>query len=76
MELKELRQKPVVELQKLIRTWREQQRDLRFKVLAKQHKDVRDLRQIKKDIARLLTVIREKEIVDKLRRVSTNKQKA
>jgi len=63
MEIKELRKKTEEELLKLLKVQREQMRDFRFSIAAKQHKDVRDLRQIKKDIARLLTVLKEKKIV-------------
>ncbi|MFA5135123.1 MAG: 50S ribosomal protein L29 [Patescibacteria group bacterium] len=63
MDMKELRSKPAAELQKLIKAQREQLRDLRFKVAAKQHKDVRDLRDTRTSIAQILTVLKEKEYV-------------
>ena len=63
MELKELRNKPAAELQRLLKLYREQSRDLRFKISAKQHKDVRELRDTKKLIARILTVLKEKEVI-------------
>lgn len=66
MDLKELRKKNDLELDKLLKLKREQLRDLRFKVSSKQHKDVRDIRHTKTVIARILTIVREKEIVKKL----------
>ncbi len=66
MEIKELRKKTAADLQKLLKLHQEQVRDLRFKVFAKQHKDVRDLRQSKKDIAQIFTALKEKEILEKI----------
>lgn len=60
MDIKELRQKGEEELQKLLKLHREQLRDLRFKVSTKQHKDVRELREARHLIARILTVLKEK----------------
>lgn len=71
MELKELRGKSEGELQKLLKLYREQVRDLRFKVAAKQHKDVRDVRDSKKSVARILTVLKEKEVLKKIKKNST-----
>lgn len=67
MEIKEIRQKAKAELEKLLKMTREQVRDLRFKISAKQHKDVRDLREAKRTVARILTVLKEKRIVDQLK---------
>lgn len=67
MDIKELRQKESSELHKLLKSYREQLRDLRFKVSAKQHKDVRDIREIKKTTARIFTVLKEKEILAKIK---------
>lgn len=60
MDIKELRQKGEDELQKLLKAQREQLRDLRFRVSSKQHKDVRELREARHVIARILTVLKEK----------------
>lgn len=67
MDIKELRKKEQAELHKLLKLNRERLRDLRFKVAAKQHKDVRDVRETKRTIARILTVLKEKEILAKLK---------
>ncbi len=75
MELKELRGKNEAELQKMLKLYREQVRDLRFKVAAKQLKDVRDVRDSKKLVARILTVLKEKEILSKIRQHTTSDKK-
>lgn len=59
MIIGELREKNVVELEKLLREKREELRTLRFKVSADQHKNVRELRAARKTIARLETLIHE-----------------
>ncbi|MCD6270933.1 50S ribosomal protein L29 [bacterium] len=61
MKAKELRQKTIEDLRKLERELRERLRGLRFDLASGKVKNVRELREVKKDIARILTVIREKE---------------
>ena len=61
MKAKELRQKTIEDLRKLERELRERLRRLRFDLASGKVKNVRELREVKKDIARILTVIREKE---------------
>ncbi len=56
-QLRELRHHGAPELQKLLASTREQLRDLRFRVSANQHKDVRELRELKHRIAQILTLI-------------------
>jgi large subunit ribosomal protein L29 len=63
MEIKEIRQKPVGELQKLLAQFRENIRDMRFKIASKQHKDVREIREVRNTIARILTVMKEKKVL-------------
>jgi len=60
MELKELKEKTVAELQTLLKSWREQCRALRFSVSSKQLKNIREARNAKKVVARILTLIKEK----------------
>ena len=55
MEWNELKMKSPIELQRLLQEKREQLRDRRFKVAQGQHKDVREIRELKHDIARILT---------------------
>jgi len=57
MTVKELKEKSVSELQKLLQESREELGKLSFKVSGNQHSKVRQLRQLKRDIARILTVI-------------------
>ncbi|MEK7637006.1 MAG: 50S ribosomal protein L29 [Patescibacteria group bacterium] len=55
MDWSELEQKSPTELQRLLQEKRELLRDRRFKVALGQHQDVRELRELKRDIARVLT---------------------
>ncbi len=58
--MKELREKNIDELQKSLVSAREQVRDLRFKIGTKQLPRVRQLREARKEVARILTVLNEK----------------
>ena len=60
-EIQELKKKPRAELQNLLEASRERLRVLRFDLAAGKVKNVKDLRALKKDVARLLTFMREKE---------------
>jgi len=62
MEIKELREKSEKELTKLLATSREKLRDLRFKVTAKQLKNVREIRKTRKLIAQILTVLQNLKV--------------
>lgn len=57
MDLKELKSKTEKELRELLNQSRDKLRDLRFKDANKQLKDVREIRVIKRTIARVLTLI-------------------
>lgn len=57
MDWNELKLKSPTELQRLLQEKRELLRDRRFKVAQGQHKDVRELRELKQDIARILTKV-------------------
>lgn len=59
MRIKELREKNIEELKKLLAEKQEAVRKLRFDISSKQIKNNRDLRNSKKDIARILTLINE-----------------
>ncbi|MFH0780117.1 MAG: 50S ribosomal protein L29 [Parcubacteria group bacterium] len=61
IKTKELRNSTVEELQKLYRDACLKMCDLNFKAASKQQKNVREIRQAKKSIARALTLIREKQ---------------
>ncbi len=60
-ELKELKLKSEAELHRLLASNREKLRDLRFKVSQNQLKNIKEIRQIKKKIAKILTLINQKE---------------
>ena len=58
MKITELRQKPKNELQSLLDEKRGRLRVLRFDLASDKVKNVREIRQIKKDIARILTLLK------------------
>lgn len=74
MDIKGLRKKTDAELQKILKQQREQVRDLRFKVSAKQHKDVRELRDARKSVAQTLTILKEKQIVKEFNKSTKEKR--
>jgi len=57
MKIKELKQKTEAELQKLLQESREKLRELRFKIALKQFKKVMEIKNVKKLIARILTLL-------------------
>jgi len=61
MKTKELREKNIEELKKLLSEKREVVRKMRFDISTKQTKNHREIRMAKKDIARILTLINEKK---------------
>ena len=60
MDIKELREKSDTELDRLLRDSRNKIREFRFKVAAKKMADVREIREIKKTVARILTLRKAK----------------
>ncbi|HRZ95072.1 MAG TPA: 50S ribosomal protein L29 [Candidatus Moranbacteria bacterium] len=61
MKAKELRDKNIEELGKLLAEKRENLRKLRFDIATKQVKDNRQIRKEKKDISRILNIIKEEK---------------
>lgn len=61
MTAEELREKTDAELVMLEKEWREQLFRLRFQLAGGQTESVKKIRELRKDIARLLTVRRAKE---------------
>ena len=59
MEISELKQKSKTELNKLLQDLRERLRQLRFDLVAGKVKNVREIRKIKKEIARILTLLKQ-----------------
>lgn len=60
MELKELKEKNEVELQKLLAGTREKLRDFRFSAAMGQLKDVREIRENRQLISKILTLLKAK----------------
>jgi large subunit ribosomal protein L29 len=58
MKIKELIQLPKEELKKKIEDSREKLRQMRFDLSAGKVKNVREIRQIKKEIARIMTILK------------------
>ena len=59
MKSAELRQKPKAELEKLLGDWRGRLRQFRFDLATGKIKNVREIRQTKKNIARILTLLKQ-----------------
>lgn len=62
MELKELKLKTEKELTQILNEFRDKLRDLRFKDANKQLKNIREIREIKKTIARVLTLLSSNQV--------------
>jgi len=60
MKIKELRQKSKDDLKKILQDDREKTRQIRFDMSSGKIKNVREINKIKKDIARILTILSEK----------------
>ena len=61
MKIKEIEKKKENELQQLLKEKRERLRQLRFTLATGKVKNFREVRLIKKDIAKILTVVNRKE---------------
>lgn len=59
MKVAELRQKSKTELQKILQKERAGLRNLRFNLASGKIKNVREIRELKKNIARILTLLKE-----------------
>ena len=60
MDFKEIKTKTEAELHRLLADHRDKLREARFKDASRQLKDVREIREIKKTIARVLTTLKKK----------------
>ncbi len=60
MKTKELEQKNKPELENILKEIQEKLRQLRFNLASGKVKNVREIRKTKKDIARILTVMKQK----------------
>ena len=61
MKIKEIKQKSKKELKRILHESQERLRQLRFDLSAGKVKNVREIRKIKKDIARILTILCQKD---------------
>ena len=61
MELKELKLKTEKDLKQILNEFRDKSRELRFKDANKQLKNIREIRVVKKTIARILTLLKAKK---------------
>lgn len=61
MKSEELRKKTADQLHEMLAENREKVRELRFKLASRQLKDLRLLRNTKRDIARIITILKEQE---------------
>lgn len=59
MKVRELRQKPKTELDKLLKEKKTRLLNLRFDLSEGRVKNIREIKEIKKDIARILTLLNE-----------------
>lgn len=59
MKIRELRNKTEAELEKMFKEFAVKRQALEFKVAGKQLKNVRELRAVKRTIARILTLLKE-----------------
>lgn len=61
MKIRELRRKPTKELQGTLIGLRDKLRELRFNLAGGKVKNIKEIRQTKRDIARILTLLKEYE---------------
>jgi large subunit ribosomal protein L29 len=61
MKIKELRNRSMEELQKILLELCEKRRELNFKIANKQLKNIREIRAVRKDIARIQMAMREQK---------------
>ena len=58
-KIRELRLKPEKELKETLLNFRDKLRELRFNLAGGKVKNIREIRQTKRDIARILTILKE-----------------
>lgn len=61
MKIKELRRKPIKELQRTLVELRDKLRELRFNLAGGKVKNIKEIRQTKRDIAKISTLLKEYE---------------
>jgi large subunit ribosomal protein L29 len=65
MKASEIRQKDIKELEALLFDLREKLRQLKFQLFSGRIKNLKEIRKTKKVVARILTVLREKQLMAK-----------
>jgi large subunit ribosomal protein L29 len=60
MRAKDLREKKIEELEKILKEKREKLKNLKLDLIQGKLKNVREIRETKRDIARILTILRSK----------------
>ncbi len=60
MKIAEIRQKPKEELKNILKDNQEKLREIRFNLAAGKVKNVREIRQVKKEIAQIKTLLNQK----------------
>lgn len=65
MKVRELRRKPTKELQQTLIGLRDKLRELRFNLASGKVKNIREIRQTKRNIARILTLLKEQHVSSK-----------
>lgn len=58
LKFKELENRPVGDLQQMLKDSRQKLQELRFKVASKQLKNIREIRSVRQNIAQILTILR------------------
>lgn len=61
MKIREIRRKSIKELQEILVNLRDKLRELRFNLAGGKVKNIKEIRQTKRDIARLLSILKEYE---------------
>ncbi len=62
MKITEIRKKSDGDLVKLLEDWKEEAVALRFKIQSREVKNNQQLRRLKKDIARIFTIFKERHV--------------
>jgi len=75
MKFKELKEKTDKELMSLLNSHRNKLRELRFRVASKQLKNVNEIRQIRKEISQILTLLKEMKLgLGKIKQIDRDKK--
>ena len=65
MDIKEIKNKSVAELTNLLEELRLKLDELKYKAAQKQLKNIREVRMIKREIAKIMTVLKQNQLKDK-----------